>query len=78
LRDRLVFLEMSRLEVGLVCVDVGVHLEYPDARRVLFIGHGVKRQHSGFEPNSGLDLLFRRSPEGSICVGSISISATRT
>ena len=37
----LVFLEMSRLEVRLVRVDVGIHLEDEDVSWILLVGHRI-------------------------------------
>ena len=35
--------------------NVGVDLEHENARRVLFVGHGIQRQDAGLQPNGGFD-----------------------
>jgi hypothetical protein len=41
LRRGLVFLEMSRFEMGLICVVVCVYLEHRDMGRIVFVGYGI-------------------------------------
>ena len=49
---------MSCLEVGLVRVDIRVHLEDEDVSRIVFVNHGVQGQHTSFELHGRFDLLF--------------------
>src|SRR6516164_2006342 len=56
----LVFLEMSRLEVRLVRVDVRIHLEDEDVSRILLVAHRIQRQHSRLQPDGRFDLLLHR------------------
>src|SRR6516162_1823483 len=56
----LIFLEMSRLEVRLVRVDVRIHLEDEDMSWTLLVGHRIQRQHSRFQPDRRFDLLLYR------------------
>jgi hypothetical protein len=41
LRRGLIFLEMSRFEMGLICILVCVYLEHRDMGRIVFVGHGI-------------------------------------
>jgi hypothetical protein len=41
LRRGLIFLEMSRFEMGLICILVCVYLEHCDMGRIVFVGYGI-------------------------------------
>src|SRR6516162_4954742 len=60
----LIFLEMSRLKVRSVRVDVRIHLEDEDVSRILLVGHRIQRQHSRLQPDGRFDLLLHRGLVG--------------